>query len=379
MRTPLTFLLALVLYAGVLRAQTADHPTLPLGAPAPDFSLPGVDGRTYSLKDFAGAKILAVIFTCDHCPTAQAYEERIKRLVTEYGPRGVAFVAINPNNPAAVRLDELGYTDLDDTFASMKIRATDRRFNFPYLDDGPSESAARLYGPVATPHVFLFDAGRRLRFRGRIDDSEREELAKNFDTRNALDALLAGRDPAVKETMVFGCSIKWAEKAGSNRQWEEKVHGEPVTLETADSAALAGLRSGKPGKILVVNVWATWCGPCVAEFDDLIETNLRFRHRDFELVTVAAQFPDERERVLKFLQRHHASTRNLLFGANDKYSLMAALDPEWNGALPHTIVIGPGGEVLYSQTGELDFLALRRAVVPALNALAPWGGLSPVR
>jgi len=379
MRIPLKFCIVSVFAARVLLAQAPDHPTLSLGARAPDFSLPGVDGRTYSLGDFAGAKVLAVIFTCDHCPTAQAYEERIKRLVTEYGSRGVAFVAINPNNPGAVRLDELGYTDLDDTFASMKVRASDRHFNFPFLDDGPTESVARLYGPVATPHVFLFDGGRRLRFQGRIDDSEREELAKHFDTRDAIDALLAGREPAVTQTMVFGCSIKWAEKAGSNRQWMEKVHGEPVTLETADSAALRGLRAGKSGKIRVVNVWATWCGPCVAEFDELMETNLRFRHRDFELVTVAAQFPDEKERVLKFLQRHHASTRNLLFGANDKYGLMAALDPEWSGALPHTIVIGADGEMLYRQTGELDFLALRRAIVPALNALAPWGGLSPVK
>ena len=167
MRIPLTFLPVLVLSVCALRAQAPDHPVLPLGSRAPDFSLPGVDGRTYSLKDFAGAKVLAVIFTCDHCPTAQAYEERIKKLVADFGARGVAFVAINPNNPAAVRLDELGYTDLDDTFPSMKIRAADRRFNFPFLDDGPTESVARLYGPVATPHVFLFDGGRRLRSQDR--------------------------------------------------------------------------------------------------------------------------------------------------------------------------------------------------------------------
>ncbi|HTY37071.1 MAG TPA: TlpA disulfide reductase family protein, partial [Bacteroidota bacterium] len=127
------------------------------------------------------------------------------------------------------------------------------------------------------------------------------------------------------------------------------------------------------------NVWATWCGPCVSEFDNLVETNLRFRNRDFELVTIAAQFPDEKAKVLQFLQKHHASTRNLLFGETDKYKLMKALDPDWTGALPHTLVIGADGKVLYSQTDELDFLKLRRVLVPALNNLTPWPGLSPIK
>jgi len=379
MRLSLLFTCVLAFAAAVAAAEPTVHPTLKPGSPAPDFSLPGVDGKTWSLASFADARILVVIFTSVHCPTAQAYEARIKRLATSYGPRGVAFVAINPNNPDAVRLDEQAYTDLDDTFDSMKLRAADRGFNYPFLDDGPTEAVARQYGPVATPHVFIFDAARKLRFQGRIDDSEREELAKNFDTRNALDALLAGREPPVKETMVFGCSVKWAEKAESNRRWRAQVAREPVALETADAAALRELRANRSGKVRVINVWATWCGPCVGEFDQLVETNLIYRNRDFELVTVAAQYPDERERVSKFLIQHQASTRNLIFGETDKYKLMAALDPDWNGALPHTLVLGADGSVLYRQTGELDFLALRRAVVPALNKLTPWGGLSPVK
>jgi thiol-disulfide isomerase/thioredoxin len=361
-------------------ADSPDHPTLPLGAPAPDFSLPGVDGRTHTLKDFAPAKLLVVIFTCNHCPTAQAYEGRIHRLVADYASRGVAFVAINPNHPDAVRLDEQGFSDLGDTLEEMKVRATDRAFNLPYLDDGPTETVTRQFGPAATPHVFIFDGARHLRFKGRIDDSEREELAKNHDTVNALEALLAGREPPVTETKVFGCSVKWAEKADGNRRWREQVLREPVTLEPAGAAALRELRANAaPGKIRVINVWATWCGPCVAEFDRLIETNLIYRNRDFEMVTVAAQFPDERDKVLKFLQQHHASTRNLLFGETDKYKLMEALDAEWSGALPLTLVIAPGGKVLYRETGEIDFLKLRRVLVPALNQLTPWPGLSPVK
>src|SRR5947207_2928437 len=160
-------------------ARASDHPILPLGSPAPDFKLRGVDGRNYRLKDFAKAKCLVVVFTCNHCPTAQAYEQRLQQLVKDYKPRGAAFVAINPNSPKGVRLDELGYTDVDDTLASMTIRAKQRGFNFPYLDDGSTEQVARLYGPVATPHVFIFDGQRKLRYQGRVDDNERESLVKS--------------------------------------------------------------------------------------------------------------------------------------------------------------------------------------------------------
>ena len=370
----------LVIFMAVAAGAAApQYEPLVLGSPAPDFSLPGTDGRTYSLKDFARAKVLAIVFTCNHCPTAQAYEERIKALANDYGSRGVAVVAVNPNSPAAVRLDELGYTDLDDTLDAMKIRAADRKFNFPYLDDGPTESFSKKCGPVATPHVFIFDAARKLRYQGRIDNNEREDLVKTHDTRNAIEALLTGKEPPLTTTKVFGCSTKWDDKADSNRRWMEKVRKEPVTIAAAGAKDLEALRANKSGKVRLINVWATWCGPCIAEFDDLIDTNLRFRHRDFELVTVAAQFPDEKDKVLKFLQQRHASTRNLRFGETDKYKLIEALDPKWNGALPHTLLIAPGGEVIFRHTGEVDFLELRRKIVPALNKLAPWPGMSDAR
>src|SRR6516225_1409556 len=155
------FRLSLVLVLAVLPAMASsvrgDPPglkTLGIGATAPDFKLPGVDGKDYSLKDFAGARLLLVIFTCNHCPTAQAYEQRIKDLHADYQSKGVALVAISPNDPKAVRLDELGYTDLGDSFEDMKLRAKDQKFAFPYLYDGAKQEAARAFGVMATPQVF---------------------------------------------------------------------------------------------------------------------------------------------------------------------------------------------------------------------------------
>jgi peroxiredoxin len=184
-----TFLLG---FAGA-SSGSEQPPTLTIGSPLPAFSLPGVDGKNYTDQSFKDANILMLVFTCAHCPTAQAYQERIKRLVTEYSPKGVKLVAINPNHADSVRLDELAYSDLSDSFPELQERAKQEKFNFVWLDDGPKQELSQKMGPVATPHVFIFDKARKLRFEGRIDDSERESSATKHDTVAALDALLAGR------------------------------------------------------------------------------------------------------------------------------------------------------------------------------------------
>jgi thiol-disulfide isomerase/thioredoxin len=342
-------------------------PTLSLGSKAPDFLLPGVDGKKHSLQEFASSKILIVIFTCVHCPTAQYYEERIKELVTSYGTRGVQVVAISPNDPKSVRLDELGYTDLADSFEDMKVRAAHKKFNFPFLYDGDDESVSKAYGPVATPHAFVFDDARRLRYVGRIDDSERPEYVKIHDLRDAIDSLLGGKQVITPQTKSFGCSIKWGGKEDSVKRYMEKLSAEPVSVELADAATLTKLRKNESGKLRLVNFWATWCGPCITEFPELIAINRMYRQRAFEMVTVAANFPDEKKEVLAFLKKQEASTTNLLFANNDKYKLMEAFDPTWNNALPYTMLISPQGEAIYKVQGPIDDLELKRAIVKFLK------------
>jgi hypothetical protein len=134
------------------------------------------------------------------------YEQRIQQLATDYKKRGVAVVAIEPNDPAAIRIDELDSSDISDSLAEMKIRTVYKHLTYPYLYDGATQQVTRAYGPQATPHVFIFDQQRHLRYEGRIDNSYRTELVKSQDARSAIDALLAHKDVAVKHTGVFGCS-----------------------------------------------------------------------------------------------------------------------------------------------------------------------------
>ncbi len=349
-----------------LRAE--DTPaTLAIGAAAPDFNLPAVGGKTYRLQDFASSKVLVVVFTCVHCPTAQLYEGRIKKLAADYRDRGVALVAIQPNNPKAVRLDELGYTDLADSLPEMEIRAAYRHFNFPFLYDGETQAVARAYGPTATPHVFVFDAARKLRYQGRVDSSQREPLAKRQDARIAIDAVLDGQP-----VRRWKRRRRWAAPSSgptSRRSGEAemaRIEKEPVGVELAGLDQLKALRKNATGKVLLVNFWATWCGPCTAEFPEFQKMYRMYRKRAFDLVTVSAEFPRREEGRPEVPHRAARFHQNLLFGTDETYDQMAAFDPEWNAGVPYTMLIGIDGQTIYKKQGEIDPLEVRRLILANL-------------
>jgi peroxiredoxin len=357
----------MLLCASASLASAADNPkTLDIGAPAPDFSLPGVDGKAHAMKDFAAAKVLCVVFTCNHCPTAQAYEARLIKLDADYKDKGVAVVAISPNDPLAVRLDELGYTDLSDSLEDMKLRAAERGFKFPYLYDGDTQAVSKAFGVVATPQVYLFDADRKLRYVGRIDNSDVKQVTSH-DAANALDAMLAGKAVPVAKTKVFGCSTKWAAKREDAKKWLAKADAEPVEIKTIDAAGVKELAKNEGKKLRLVNVWATWCPPCVNELPEIVTIDRMYRKRGLETITISMDDVAKKDRALAKLTELHVAGANYVFSEEDKDKLVDALDKDWQGPVPHTLLVAPGGKVIYRHTGEIDALELKRAIVGYLG------------
>lgn len=363
--------LAFLLCASVRAAEEAGLADLKIGDPAPGFDLPGIDDRRHTLQDYDGAEVLLVAFLSNHCPDSQGAESRIKQLAADFkGPR-FALVAINPNDPQALRPDELGYSVHGDTFPEMKLHAKERGFSFPYLYDGETQSVAKAYGCLATPHIFIFDKDRKLRYKGYFDDSRFGDPAtvKDQAARTAVQALLSGKPVVNAVTKPHGCSTKWASKRSLVAVDDEKWETAEVELSPIDASGIAVLRKNNTGKVRIFNVWATWCAPCVAEFPVLVATQRKFGLRPVELITISMDQPSDLAKAKAFLEKQNAAipeklkpslkaegrtTNAYLYTGGSVDPLIEALDTEWPGPIPHTLVVAPGGEVIYRHNGKLE-------------------------
>ena len=208
-----------------------------------------------------------------------------------------------------MRIDELGYSKYDDSFEDMKPYAAEEGFTFPYLYDGETQSVAKKFGCLATPHVFLFDGNRKLQYQGSFDDSRYPEpkTVKKQHVRNAVLAMLENKPVAVATTRPFGCSTKWREKIAAVAKDNEAWAKADVTLEDIDAAGVASLVKNDTDKYRLFNVWSTTCQPCVEEFPGLISVSRRMGLRKFELITITTDLPKDRARALAFLDKQRAA------------------------------------------------------------------------
>ncbi|MES2981433.1 MAG: redoxin domain-containing protein [Verrucomicrobiota bacterium] len=356
---------------------------LPIGSPLPAFSLPGIDGKTHTEATYANAKILCIIFTCNHCPDSVAAAVRTEQIFQDYKDKGVAIVAVNANNPKSLRPDELGYSPYGDSFEEMKPFANSHGWTFPYLYDGEVQKFATACGAQSTPHVFVFDAERKLRYTGRMDDAGRSSgpVEKSY-LRNAFDSILAGNEVAEPVTRSFGCSTKWLFKDSSvakeQKEWEEM----PVTLDELDEPLAKKLRENKSGNVRVINFWSTTCGPCVAEFPDLVDTYRRFQNRNVDFVFISMDPMEQKAKAKKFLESRQAAlsvrtkpsmekegrtSNNYIWNGKNPDKLAEAIHPEWTGALPFTVILSPEGEVLWTHSEAVDVVELRTQILKGLK------------
>jgi len=304
--------------------------------------------------------------------------------------RGLAVVAINPNSPEAVSPGELGYSKYNDSYGEMKLYAKERGFTFPYLYDGDTQATAKAYGCLCTPHVFVFDKDCKLRYMGRVDDSRFADPAtvKSPDLRNAVEAMVAGKPVPVEVTRPMGCSTKWIGK-NEVQQLAKAWESAPVTLETIDADGVKALTKNQTDKFRMINVWATWCAPCVAEFPGLVGISQRMANRDFELITISLDDPKDQPKAKAFLEKQHAAasnrlqrslkaegrtSNNYLFTGANADALMEALDPSAPGGVPYTVIIAPGGKVVYRAAGPVDSSELQSKLIDLMGPYYPTTG-----
>jgi peroxiredoxin len=357
---------------------------LKIGDAAPDFSLKGVDGKTYTLADFKDYPCLMVVFLSDHCPYSHAAESRLLPLIAQSKSRGLGVVAIMPNNPDSMSIGELGYTKYSDSYDDMERYAKNQGFTFPYLYDGDKQTSPKAYGCLCTPEIFLFDRERKLQYMGRFDDSRfaGTNTVHSSDCANALEAMLDGKPVPVPVTKPFGCSTKWTENKTKLIAVDEKMYGGPVVLQTIDATNVTVLASNPTKKLRLINVWATWCAPCVEEFPSIVSLSHRFANRDFEVITISVDDPKDKAKVEQFLEKEHATvpnrvqrsvnaegrdTNNYLYGGASMDALMQSLDPSAPGPVPYTVLIAPGGKIIYRCADTVNEDELTAMIVDRLG------------
>lgn len=321
--------------------RTSANAALAIGATAPEFELKDLSGKPHALKSYRG-KPTVVVFISARCPISKMYQDRIRAVADDYAKRGIAFLAINAN--------------ADESLAEVRTHAEQNKLNFTILKD-EGNIVADAYAAERTPTVYVVDGGGVLRYQGRIDNSQSERLVKRNDLRAALDELLAGKAVSVAETKAMGCVIKRAQNLGQSPTAKVKA-----AITTADPnvvllkpTAFADLVKQSAGKVLIVNFWATWCGPCVAEFPEFVKLDQTYRDKGVRFVHISADdSTDLKSKVIPFLKEQKAQSDQFLQDTEDPQEMIDVVFKDWSGALPATFAYDKTGKMVFHQFGIID-------------------------
>ncbi|MGH9843168.1 MAG: redoxin domain-containing protein [Blastocatellia bacterium] len=366
-------------------AQTVAGNSLAMGKPAPDFTLKDLSGQLHSLQSYRG-KTAVVVFLSTECPFSNAYHERLLGIAKEYASRNVALIGVNSHPTESVE--------------EIRQHAKQNLLDFPLLKDEGSK-IADAYGATRTPEVFVVDPAGMLRYHGRIDNAKDVTRVKRNDLREALDEMLTGKAVSQPETKSFGCPIKMIRKGANAEASAGKAESRPASPSlpfansfvpqkkpaakrpTVKKAAASGFtpkvgllkpadfakyKDSLKGQVLVLNFWATWCGPCVAEFPEFVALDAKYRDKGLKMVGISADdTTDLKTKVTAFLKEQKAPFENFVQDTDDPQEMIDVVDKDWAGILPATFVFDKQGNVIYKRYGIINRDELVAVVEKALQ------------
>jgi peroxiredoxin len=334
------------------QSRTSASTPLAVGQPAPNFSLTDLNGKTHTLNEYRG-KIVAIAFIATQCPISNDYNSRMRAIAEEYSGKNIILLGINSN--------------FNESIKEIKSHAARNKLSFPILKD-EGNKIADVYGAQRTPELFVIDAEGVLRYHGRIDNSRDVRRVNRRDLREALNEMIAGKPVSVSEGKAFGCPIKRIQNAKALKAAEASVRNFEPKIGTIKPLDFKKFKDAAKGKVLIINFWATWCGPCVAEFPEFVAIDAKYREKGVKLVGISADdFADIKPKVIPFIKEQKAMFDILVQDAEDPQDMIDVVDKNWLGTLPATFVYDKQGNPIYTRYGIIDRDQLVEAIEKALK------------